>query len=319
MNIIVSIILSSYNAEKFIIPAVQSALNQDFDHFEVIVVDDGSTDHSVEKLIRINDPHLKVITKQNEGQASAMNVGFAASSGDIICFLDGDDLSYASRIKTIYSDFLKYPEVVGVMHSLEEIDAQGKPRFNPWKIPRIVRARPPAVKENIFDLYFWLRETGARHLYTVTSGLAYRRKVLEKIFPLPTKNWRTCPDHLLITLGAFFGPVLIEDQVLGAYRIHGNNNIFLVDNEKLLVQLAKEVKAYANSMGFQDGSLDLSKNYFLRRGRYYQNGQFNRNEAIAILNQIRTWPGLTPQSRLRQMLTFFVRNLQIVIKNSFSF
>lgn len=316
MNPLVSVILSSYNAEKFIISAVQSALNQDFNNFEVIVVDDGSTDASVEHLSTIIDPRLKIITKANEGQASAMNVGFAVSSGDIICFLDGDDLSYTSRINTIYSDFSKYPEAIGIMHSLEEIDSQGKPRLNSWGKTRIVKARPPAVKENIFDLYSLLRATGARHLYTVTSGLAYRRKILEKIFPLPTENWRTCPDHLLIVLAAFFGPIFIEDQILGAYRIHGNNNIFSVNEEQLLIQLKKDVESYGSSRGFKGSHLDLSKNYFLRRSLYYRREQLNSNEALAILKQIRTWPGLTPQERLRQILAFLIRNIQISIKNS---
>jgi glycosyltransferase involved in cell wall biosynthesis len=284
--------------------------------FEVIVVDDGSTDGSLERLRAICDSRLKVLAKQNEGQASAMNVGFAESSGGTVLFLDGDDLSYPDRLRTVLSDLAEHPEAIGVMHSLEEIDGQGIPRLNSRGKACIVKARPPEVKGDILDLYSLLRATGARHLYTVTSGLAYRRKILEHIFPLPTANWRTCPDHLLISLAAYFGPVFIEDRILGAYRIHGKNNLFSVDEEKLFVQLKQDVETYGETRGFPGSALDLSKNLYLRRGYYYRRGEVNIRDALAILEQIRTWPGLMPQERLRQMLAFVIRNTQMGLKHS---
>lgn len=316
MTISASIILSSYNSKDFITSAVESALNQDARDFEVIVVDDGSTDGSLERLRAIHDSRLKVFAKQNEGQASAMNVGFAESSGEIVFFLDGDDLSYPQRIRTVRSALAEHPEAVGVMHSLEEIDGQGQPRHNPGGKACIVKARPPEVRGDILDLYSLLRATGARHLYTVTSGLAYRRLILEKIFPLPTVNWRTCPDHLLISLAAYFGPVFIEDRILGAYRIHGKNNLFSVDEEQLFVQLKQDVEMYGETRGFPENTLDLSRNLFLRRGRYYRRGKIDIKEALAILEQIRTWPGLFPQERLRQMVAFAIRNAQMGLKQS---
>lgn len=311
-----SIILSSYNSKDFIISAVESALNQDFDDFEVIVVDDGSTDGSLERLQAIADSRLKVFVKPNGGQASAMNVGFAESLGETVFFLDGDDLSYPHRIRTILSDLAEHPEAVGVMHSLEEIDGQGRLRLNFNKNICIIQARPPEVKGNILDLSSYLRATGARHLYTVTSGLAYRRKILEKIFPLPTANWRTCPDHLLIALAAYFGPVFIEDRVLGAYRIHGKNNLFSVDEEKLFVQLKQDIEMYGETKGFKENTLDLSRNLFIRRGRYYRRGKVDIKDALAILEQIRTWPGLIPQERFRQMVAFTIRNVQMLSRQS---
>jgi glycosyltransferase involved in cell wall biosynthesis len=316
MTILASIILSSYNSKTFIIAAVESALNQDYEDFEVIVVDDGSTDGSLDLLRAIRDSRLKVLTKQNEGQASAMNVGFEESSGETVFFMDGDDLSYSHRIRTVLLDLAEHPEAIGVMHSLEEIDVQGIPRLNSRGKARMVRARPPEVKGDILDLYFLLRATGARHLYTVTSGLAYRRRILENIFPLPTENWRTCPDHLLISLAAYFGPVFIEDRILGAYRIHGKNNLFLVDEEKLSVQLKQDVERYGETRGFTDNVIDLSRNLYLRRGRYYRCGKVDIKDALAILEQIRSWPGLRPQERFRQMVAFAIRNAQMGLKRN---
>jgi glycosyltransferase involved in cell wall biosynthesis len=314
MTMLASVIISSYNSEKFIISAVESALNQDHGDFEVIVVDDGSTDGSLDLLRAICDSRLKVFAKQNEGQASAMNVGFAQSCGETVFFLDGDDLSYPDRIRTVLLDLAKHPEAVGVMHSLEEIDGQGIPRLDSRGKACIVKARPSEVKGDILDLHSLLRATGARHLYTVTAGLAYRRRILENIFPLPTANWRTCSDHLLISLAAYFGPVFIADKILGAYRIHGKNNLFSMDEEKVFDQLKKDVEIYGETRGFTDNVIDLSKNLYLRRGRYYKSGKVNINDALSILEQIRVWPGLTPQERFRQVVAFTIRNAQMGVK-----
>jgi glycosyltransferase involved in cell wall biosynthesis len=311
-----SIILSSYNSREFITSAVESALNQDEIDYEVIVVDDGSTDDSLERLRAIGHSRLKVLAKPNGGQASAMNLGFAESSGEIIFFLDGDDLSYPNRISQVLSDFSRHPEAVGVMHSLEEIDASGQFRKDLRSNPCIVQARPPYTKGDLLDLHSLLRATGGRHLYTVTSGLAYRREILEQVFPLPTASWRTCPDHLLISLAAYFGPVVIEDQVLGAYRIHGKNNIFSVDEESLFNQLKQDVEVYGQTRGFADHELDLSLNLFLRRRRYYQRGKIDLKEALAIIEQIRTWPVLGFPERLRQVTAFAVRNIQMGLNHS---
>jgi glycosyltransferase involved in cell wall biosynthesis len=311
-----SVILSSYNSKQFIISAVESALNQDCDDFEVIVVDDGSTDGSLDLLRAICDSRLKVVAKQNGGQASAMNVGFAESCGETVFFLDGDDLSYPHRIRTALLDLAKYPEAIGVMHSLEEIDGQGIPRVDSRGKACTVKGRPPEVTGDILNLHSLLRATGARHLYTVTAGLAYRRKILENIFPLPTANWRTCPDHLLISLAAYFGPVFIEDRILGAYRIHGKNNLFSIDEEKVFVQLKQDVEMYGKMRGFTDNEIDLSKNLYLRRGRYYKHGKVDIKDALLILKQIQAWPGLLPQERFRQMITFAIRNAQMGLKRN---
>lgn len=86
-----SIITPAYNAEKFIIRGIESVLNQTFDDFELIVVDDGSTDRTLERLKTINDERLVVISQSNRGVSVARNTGISHAHGEFVCFLDADD------------------------------------------------------------------------------------------------------------------------------------------------------------------------------------------------------------------------------------
>ena len=94
----VSIIIPCFNAEKYVADAVASALNQSWRDLEVIVVNDGSTDRSLEKVLQIQDERLKVISQPHSGQCSACNRGFRVSTGRLIKFFDADDILDAEMI-----------------------------------------------------------------------------------------------------------------------------------------------------------------------------------------------------------------------------
>src|SRR5437764_1069566 len=87
----VSVIINNYNYGRFLAEAIESALSQTLPATEVIVVDDGSTDNSPEVIGRY-EGRIRSIMKSNGGQASALNAGFGASSGDVVIFLDADDV-----------------------------------------------------------------------------------------------------------------------------------------------------------------------------------------------------------------------------------
>ena len=88
---LVSIIINNYNYARFLRAAIDSALGQSYASIEVLVVDDGSTDQS-RAIIDSYGDRVKSILKKNGGQASALNAGFAQCQGDIVIFLDADDV-----------------------------------------------------------------------------------------------------------------------------------------------------------------------------------------------------------------------------------
>lgn len=88
----VSIILSAYNSASFIGATIESILSQTWTDFELIVVNDGSTDETLEVLSQFVDNRLKIISQSNQGQDVALNIGFLNSSGNYVKFMDSDDL-----------------------------------------------------------------------------------------------------------------------------------------------------------------------------------------------------------------------------------
>jgi glycosyltransferase involved in cell wall biosynthesis len=91
-----SVVVNNYNYARFVPRAVASALSQAGVDAEVIVVDDGSSDRSRE-VLDVFRGRAKIVLQENRGQAAAINTGVRASRGEIICFLDADDWSAASR------------------------------------------------------------------------------------------------------------------------------------------------------------------------------------------------------------------------------
>lgn len=88
----ISVLLNNYNYGRFLGEAIASVLAQEYQDFELIIVDDGSTDNSEEIIDSFSDERIRKIRKANGGQLSAFNRGFAESRGKILCFLDSDDV-----------------------------------------------------------------------------------------------------------------------------------------------------------------------------------------------------------------------------------
>ncbi|UJL45810.1 glycosyltransferase family 2 protein [Virgibacillus sp. NKC19-16] len=114
-----SVIIPLYNKEKHIKRALDSLLQQTHQEFEVIVVDDGSTDSSYKEAISVNDPRIKVLRKNNGGVSAARNYGIKQSTFDFIGFLDADDEWKPSFLESVSKLINKYPEAGAYATSYE--------------------------------------------------------------------------------------------------------------------------------------------------------------------------------------------------------
>ena len=106
---IFSVVISVYNKADYIENTLKSVVNQSFDDFEVIVVNDGSSDNSLEIINSINDDRISVITTENLGASMARNKGIEESNSDFIALLDGDDYWDKDYLKTIYEAISIFP------------------------------------------------------------------------------------------------------------------------------------------------------------------------------------------------------------------
>jgi glycosyltransferase involved in cell wall biosynthesis len=123
---LVSIIMASYNAEEFILQAVESILNQSYKHFELIIIDDGSTDNTSNIIEPFrNDSRIKYIFQKNAGQTIAKNRGISESSGNFIAFCDADDYWHPNKLDIQLAMFLENPKIGVVYSDIQAVDQQG--------------------------------------------------------------------------------------------------------------------------------------------------------------------------------------------------
>jgi glycosyltransferase involved in cell wall biosynthesis len=208
----VSIIVTSFNYGRFLAAAIESCLAQTYPDTEVIVVDDGSTDDS-RRIIEGYGSAVQAIFKENGGHASAINVGFAACSGDIVCPLDSDDIFAPHKVERTVSAWKAQPGAFLAYHQLQTIDASGRRSGSPWP----ARTWNGCISQRIQNSGgWWPRPT--------TSGLCFSRPYLERVLPMPV-GFRVWPDTYLAPPAAILAPVIGINEALGSYRYHGDNTI----------------------------------------------------------------------------------------------
>lgn len=116
-----SVVIPLYNKEKYILRAVESVLAQTYQDFELIVVDDGSTDTSLDTIKNILDPRLKIIKQHNQGVSAARNTGIKNSTQNWIAFLDADDAWLNEHLSELYKLIKFYSEVGMVSTRIREV------------------------------------------------------------------------------------------------------------------------------------------------------------------------------------------------------
>jgi glycosyltransferase involved in cell wall biosynthesis len=210
-----SVVISSYNYGRFLPDAIDSALGQTYPHTEVIVVDDGSTDHSRE-VIAGYGRRVVPLLKENGGQASAFNAGLRASRGDVVFFLDSDDALLPTAVARAV-EFFRDPGVAKVHWPLREIDVRGRETGTVWPLP----CSGELAEGNLRDQL--IRGGPLAYVWPPTTGNAWARRFLERVFPMPEADFRTCPDLYLSALAPLFGSIRRVREPQSCWRYHGQN------------------------------------------------------------------------------------------------
>lgn len=124
----VSVIIPTYNHANYIAAAIQSVLDQTYQDFEIIVVDDASTDQTDKVMSQFDDPRIMyLVHKKNRYAAATRNTGIRASSGEYIAFLDADDFIHPAKLQTQIAFLEENPSIGLTYNSRIEIDQSGAP------------------------------------------------------------------------------------------------------------------------------------------------------------------------------------------------
>ncbi len=217
-----SILINNYNYGHFLRDAIDSALNQTYPHREVLVVDDGSTDNSREIIASYGDRIVPVL-KENGGQASAFNAGFAASRGDIICFLDADDFCLPEKLQEVVEGFGDRSDLGWCFHRLKFVDVRETDIRQVYADGQVEIGNTERREHDLRSQIKRGRITDKTFLYTSTSGLCFTRSLLEQILPMPLAEKHLLNDSYLIFTSLGLSKGFVLKKQLGLYRIHGNN------------------------------------------------------------------------------------------------
>lgn len=224
MNNLISItaVICNYNGGVYLKEAIDSVLAQEHLPDEFIIVDDKSTDDSVEIIGEIQREHPKLITliqhDENKGQAAGMNTAFASSRGGILAFLDSDDIWFPGKLVAIHDTYRSQPDFGLFQHNLQIIkDTDISEELY----------MPAMTQGDVFEL--WHRY-GTFPNFSPTSGLAIRREIYDKLAPLP-EELKICADSFMTRSAICFGPVVSTLAPFGGYRRHSFNNVY--GNSKL--------------------------------------------------------------------------------------
>jgi glycosyltransferase involved in cell wall biosynthesis len=240
---LVSVIIPNYNYAQYLPQALDSVVAQTYPNVEIIVVDDGSTDESHAILRKYRD-RIRLFQQHREGVSVARNRGAQESKGELIAFLDADDLWLPTKLERQVAKFIEDPDI-GLVHcGWEAIDKSGvvsDPHLDGmdgWVAKELLLLRRPAV-------------------HVVGSGAVVTRDVFEKIGGFDTRL-STSADWDFSYRVAISRRVAFVPEVLVQYRQHGTNmhaNIRLMEHDTLL----------AFSKAFTSGNREIQQ---LRRQSY---------------------------------------------------
>lgn len=205
-----SIVVSSYNYGRYLRQAIDSALDQACDHLQVIVVDDGSTDDSLD-IIKSYEGRIQALFQQNQGQVASCTAGLQLCRYDIVIFLDSDDFLWPSAAAEIMAVWTA--KTVKVQYALQAIGSDGNhvhtvfPKYPHGLTPGTIRAE--LFRAGVYPA-------------TTTSGTCFNRHFLNQVMPIP-KAYDCDIDDALNVAAPLYGDVITLRKTLGCYRVHDRN------------------------------------------------------------------------------------------------
>jgi glycosyltransferase involved in cell wall biosynthesis len=233
----VSVLIDTYNHERFIAQAISSVLDQDLADVEIIVVDDGSTDGTPE-IVRRFEPRVRLLSKPNGGQASAFNAAIPQCRGEIIAFLDGDDWWAPGKLRSVVEALEREPAVGIVGHGITEVFDNGDENSE------VLHADPRFRIDSLEGARLFRR----RKSQLGTSRMTVRADILRRILPIP-ESIVIEADEYIFTLAASLSDVLILGEALTFYRIHAGNLFQVSGFQKTsLLRKQKSLQALASAL-----------------------------------------------------------------------
>ncbi|HEX9930540.1 MAG TPA: glycosyltransferase family A protein [Pyrinomonadaceae bacterium] len=293
----VSVIIPNYNYGRFLSEAIDSVLAQTYSNVEIVVVDDGSSDNSLEILAEYEKKGIKVVRQKNSGVGAARNTGVKNSSGDLIAFLDADDVWLPRKIEKQVERLLSNRDFGLVTCAIREFDAAGNTIYGEthakgkegWCAEDILLFKPVTPGPGSSTL-IW------RELFEKTGGFDERKEMH------PLEDWEFLYRAARISQIAFVPEALVE------YRNHGTNGHLNTPRfERSLLLAYKKIFETADKQTLKLRRRCYGNLYKMVAGSYLLAGEYknflkNTGKSLFITPENLTYFAAFPIRRLRKKL-----------------
>lgn len=282
MDGLVTIIIPCYNAEKYIAETIQSVINQTYKNWELIVVNDGSTDNSLNiiKEFAANDSRVSFIDKENTGVSDTRNKAIALSKGEFIAFLDADDYWNENNLEVKINNLISHKDCDYVFSNM----------YNADENLNIIITAPKGTDKNILE-HFLYWQGDSEIIPGPCSNLLLRRKCIEdETIRFETKISNLADQFFCILLSSKFKGKYIDLPLL-KYRILPSSmsrSLNLLEKDYKTVILLFETMNVFKSYRFKQKC--ISNIYLILAGSWWKDGDNKSKGIYYTLKSIITYP-----------------------------
>lgn len=219
-----TVLVTTYNHEKYIAECIRSILTQSFQEFELIIVDDGSIDNTRKIIQQFNDSRIVYHYQENQGPSAAANAGVALSRAEFISMISGDDIAYAGRLECQYNYFLNHPETTIIFGRCEIIDEEGK-KLPAHPLQKFFDSVMYTNRYQLFHRFFF--EGNCLNIVTCM----FRKSLFQKIKGFQFASLQL-QDYMLWFEWLKYAEFVLLDEKLAYYRIrHEHKNLSSKKND----------------------------------------------------------------------------------------
>lgn len=208
---LVTALVNTYNYGRYLPFAINSVLNQTYRNIEIIVVDDGSTDHTRDVLAQYHGK-VRAIRTENGGQAQAFNIGIPQARGELVMLLDADDTWLPEKVERMVDFAARNPKAALLYHRFQNIDPHGNLLGPPQPYPLISG-----------DYSRKYLRSGGTWWSPITSVLVLRTEHIRRALPIPTYGHREGADTILTDYCAVTSEIASLPDALTLRLLHGSN------------------------------------------------------------------------------------------------
>ena len=219
---LISVIIPAYNHEKFVGAAVESVLNQSWQHLELIVINDGSTDRTGAVVQGFDDPRLTYYEQENQDAFNTINRGLHLARGNFVAILNSDDVYPLNRLAHLLHT-LKKRKAACVFTDVQPIDENGVEITDPGFGWHLWHRKNRSYYKQCGDLYTAFLKG---NFMVTTSNLFLRKDAVEKVGDFCSLRYLHDYDYIFRVMLNFSGRVVyLENDKLLYYRIHGGSTL----------------------------------------------------------------------------------------------